>query len=70
MGEKDKGRRDMDLNADKRGLVFMRCAGTDSRGQPCNRLLGKVSGNAEIKCRKCGAFNFYNSITGRITCSR
>ena len=70
MGEKDKGRKKMGLSADKKGLVFIRCVGIDNRGQRCSRLLGKVSGDAEIKCRKCGAVNFYNSITGQVTCSQ
>ena len=30
---------------------------TDARCSKCNRLLGKLNGQAEIKCPKCGKIN-------------
>lgn len=33
----------------------------------CGRLLGRIRGDAEIKCPRCGSMNVYNAETGTIT---
>ena len=38
----------------------------DFRCVDCDRLLGKVSGDAEIKCPRCGTVNVYHADTGTI----
>lgn len=29
----------------------------------CGKLLGRIDGNVEIKCPRCGALNTYNAVT-------
>lgn len=38
----------------------------DFRCKKCDKLLGKVTGNAEIMCPRCGGVNFYNRNTKEI----
>lgn len=42
-------------------LIEVRCDGHtfDKHGNrwPCNRILGKFEGKAEVKCNKCGKIN-------------
>ena len=32
----------------------------------CRKLLGRISGSAEIKCSRCGTLNKYDAKTNRI----
>lgn len=34
----------------------------------CNKLLGYVSGDSEVKCNRCGALNLLDADTGEIDC--
>ena len=40
----------------------------DFRCACCQRLLAKVSGDAEIKCPRCGAINRFTADTRQIKC--
>lgn len=41
-------------------MIELRC-------KKCNRLLGKVSGSAEIVCPRCGGINIYSYINNKTT---
>jgi len=40
---------------------------TEFRCCECNKLLGKIKGEAEIKCSRCGNLNYVEVLQGYVT---
>lgn len=40
---------------------------TEFRCRGCNKLLGKIKGEAEIKCSRCGSLNYVEVLQGYAT---